>query len=149
MCFGGTATLSRNDNISVCLGQLACAGRFLCCEEFLPFKVCRRRSEIPANLFFAGQSDILGRMTDTYTKTILTVIACALVYLCVESSISPRIASAQGPLTLGTNEQRVVITGFVVPETYGTGVRRFDGKAGRSVTVTKWQTDNDPTPGGV
>jgi hypothetical protein len=48
------------------------------------------------------QSDM---RTDFYTKTILTVIATCLVWLCIQPMVSPEPASAQ-------SAQRVVIVGI-------------------------------------
>jgi hypothetical protein len=36
--------------------------------------------------------------TDGYTKTILTVIAASLLWLCVENTNRPKVVSAQGPV---------------------------------------------------
>jgi hypothetical protein len=44
--------------------------------------------------------------TDLYTKSVLTLIAVALLWLCIQNAVSPRTVSAQGVLP-----QRVVIVG--------------------------------------
>lgn len=49
--------------------------------------------------------------TDFYTKCILTVIAIALVWQCLQSAASPRVVLAQQQSV----EQRVVISGYVDP----------------------------------
>ena len=44
---------------------------------------------------------------DLYTKLILTLIAAALICLCVQNALSPRVVSAQTPQTA----QRVILDG--------------------------------------
>ena len=68
--------------------------------------------------------------TDTYTKFILTIIAGALLYMCVQKATSPPIVSAQ---TLSQNEQRVVITGYLSAD--GSVIR--PAKGGLPVSVVK------------
>jgi hypothetical protein len=53
-------------------------------------------------------------ITDHYTKSMLTVIAGALLWLCLDTAVHPRMVSAQG-------EQRVVITGIEIVRGRGTG----------------------------
>jgi hypothetical protein len=44
---------------------------------------------------------------DIYTKSILTLIATALICLCVQNSVFPRVVAAQTPQTA----QRVILDG--------------------------------------
>jgi hypothetical protein len=44
---------------------------------------------------------------DIYTKSILTLIAAALICLCVQNAIFPRVVAAQAPQTA----QRVILDG--------------------------------------
>jgi ribosomal protein S7 len=44
---------------------------------------------------------------DLYTKSILTVIATALIGLCLQNAFAPRVVSAQNPQT----PQRVILDG--------------------------------------
>jgi len=44
---------------------------------------------------------------DLYTKSILTLIAAALISLCVQNALSPRVVTAQTPQTA----QRVILDG--------------------------------------
>jgi len=67
--------------------------------------------------------------TDIYTKSVLTIIAGALIYLCVQNA-TPKIVSAQ---TLSQNEQRVVITGFLRADG---SITRLD-KSGLPVAIVK------------
>jgi len=64
--------------------------------------------------------------SDLYTKSVLTVIAVALVYLCAERMMSPQAASAQA-------EQRVLITGYY--DSIGIGAVRRLGPNGLPVGI--------------
>ena len=44
---------------------------------------------------------------DLYTKSILTLIAAALIFICVQNALSPGVAAAQTPQTA----QRVILNG--------------------------------------
>jgi hypothetical protein len=72
--------------------------------------------------------------TDTYTQFVLTIIALALVWLCVQNTVSPKIVSAQQQpqqaIGQGPGESLVIISGFVNTEQgLPSSVRRFTGNA--------------------
>jgi len=45
--------------------------------------------------------------TDLYTKSILTIIAVALLWLCAQNALSPKVALAQ------PSDQRVILAGYL------------------------------------
>lgn len=69
---------------------------------------------------------------DLYTKTVLTVIAGALVWLCF-LQMTPAV-HAQNPVAA----QRVVITGFESDSAYGLPVTLVSVAQGRRVTEDQW-----------
>lgn len=64
--------------------------------------------------------------TDLYTKSVLTIIAVALAYLCVERAMFPQVASAQAG-------QKVLITGY--HDSSGMGTVRRLGPTGLPVAI--------------
>lgn len=68
--------------------------------------------------------------TDRYTKTVLTIIAAALVWLCVIQTPIGTAAIAQTPADTAQPAQRVVIAGWE-----GSGPR-VQGSAGAPPVIT-------------
>jgi hypothetical protein len=72
---------------------------------------------------------------DIYTKAVLTVIAGALIWLCVQNSLSPQVVSASRVIGQQVSESRVIISGFQISEGGGSQtVQRLDGN-GLPVTI--------------
>jgi hypothetical protein len=76
--------------------------------------------------------------TDRYTKTILTLIAAALVWLCIVLTPTGTPLSAQTPA--GADAMRVVIAGWE-----GSGPR-VQGSAGAPAVVTYLDLRSNPLP---
>ena len=78
--------------------------------------------------------------TDRYTKVVLTIIAAALVWLCIVLTPAGTPLSAQQPTDTAQGAMRVVIAGWE-----GTGPR-VQGSAGAPAVVTYSDLRVNPLP---
>jgi hypothetical protein len=96
-------------------------------------------------------------MTDRYTKTVLTVIAVALVYICVVITPLPAVSAQQASLRPGepTGPAEVTVVGWrqdvAVPITFAQPLRVIEEPgAVKRVVITGWEENASPgTIGGL
>src|SRR6188508_2469952 len=90
-------------------------------------------------------------MTDRYTKTVLTVIACALVYICVVITPLPTLSAQQSSARPGepTGPAEVTVVGWrpdaAVPVTFQQPVQVVTDRAiVARVVIAGWEENAAP-----